>query len=87
MCYKTQQMCVKAVGTCPFFYLNAVADLYKIQSVCGKPVFNNHFMLRYCSGRYKTHKICHKIIDDFLPALKFVLDLFVISEMIKNLAR
>ena len=51
----------------------------------GKAVSNNSFMLKYCLNRYKTQEICNKVVDDFLPALQFVCDWFVISKMIKKL--
>ena len=36
--------------------------------------------------QYKTQKMCDKVIDDFLPALKFAPDWFVLSKMIKKLS-
>ena len=35
--------------------------------------------------QYKTQEMCDKIVDDLLPALKFVPDWFVTSKMIKKL--
>ena len=40
-------------------------------------------MLKYCDAKYKTQEICHKAIDDFLPALTFFPDT---SKMIKKLS-
>ena len=50
-----------------------------------KAISNDPFMLKYCLGRYKTQEMCHKAVDDFLPALKFVPVWFVTSKMIKKL--
>ena len=39
------------------------------------------FELNYCRDKYKTQEMCNKSVDDFIPALKFVLDWFVTSKM------
>ena len=53
--------------------------------MCGKVVFRHLLMLKYSLGRYKSQEMCHKAVNAFLPALKFVPDWFVISKMIKKL--
>ena len=40
-------------------------------------------MLKYYLDRHKTQEMCGKAVDDFLPTLKFVADLFITSKMIK----
>ena len=50
-----------------------------------KAVFNESFMLKYCVDRYKTQKMCGKVVDDFLSALKFVADWLVTRKMIEKL--
>ena len=42
-------------------------------------------MLKYYHVRYKTQEICDKVVDGFLPALKFVPYRFVTSKMFKKL--
>ena len=42
-------------------------------------------MIKYCLDRYKAQEMCDKAVDDFLPALKFVPNWFVISKMVKKL--
>ena len=42
-------------------------------------------MLKYCLDRYKTQEICDKAVDNFLPALKLVIDWFVTSKIIRKL--
>ena len=77
-------MCTKAVDD----YANTlefVPDRCKTQEMCDKSASENPFMLKYCHDRYKTQELCDKVVDGFLPALKFVLDWFVTSKMIKKL--
>ena len=82
---KSQEMCIKAVDD----YANTleiVPDRYKTQEKCDKAISENPFMLKYFHDKYKTQQICDEVVDDFLKALKFVLDWFVISKMIKKLS-
>ena len=51
--------------------------------MCDKIISENPFMLKYCHDRYKTKETCDKVVDDFLPALRFVPDWFFTSKMIK----
>ena len=53
--------------------------------MCDEAVSNDHFKLKHYLDRYKTPEMCDKALDDFLPALKFVLDWFVKRKMIKKL--
>ena len=53
--------------------------------MCDKIVYEDPFKLEYCHDRYKTQEMCHKAVDDFLPALKFVTDWFDTNKMIKKL--
>ena len=39
----------------------------------------------YCPDKYKTRRMCDEAVDDCLAALKFVLDWFALSKMIKKL--
>ena len=48
-----------------------------------KAVSNDPLNLKYYLDRYKTRKMCDKAVDDFLPALEFVSNWFVMSK-IKN---
>ena len=48
-------------------------------------VSENPFKLKYYHDRYKTQEMCNKAVDDFLSALKFVLDCLVPSKIIKKL--
>ena len=81
--FKTQEMCDKAVFRCRFVF-DSVPDQYKTQKISDKMVSEDPFKLKYCHNRCKTQEMCHKAVDDFLPALKFDLDWFVTSKMIKN---
>ena len=36
------------------------------------------FCIDSVPGQYKTHEMCDKAVDVFLPALKFIPDLFVV---------
>ena len=53
--------------------------------MCGKAVSNDPFMLNNYLNRCKTQEISHNVVDDFLPALKFVPDWCVTSKMIEKL--
>ena len=53
--------------------------------MCNKIVYDEPFKLKFCRDTCDmTQEMCNKAADDFLPALKFVLDWFVISKMIKK---
>ena len=52
--------------------------------MCREIVSKRSFIIKYCPDRYETQEIFDKAIDDFLPALIFVADWFVISKMIKK---
>ena len=41
-------------------------------------------MIKNCHDKYKTHEMCDKAVDDFLPALKFVPLWVVTNKMIKK---
>ena len=77
-------MCDKGVDTF-LFVLDSVRHRYKTQEVCDKFVSNDPFMLKYCLDRYKTQEMCDKAVDYFLPALKFVPNLFFTRKVIKKL--
>ena len=88
-CYKTQEICNKAVNTSPstiLLFLNAIRlftlkycqNRYKTQEMCGKAISEDLFILKYYYDNYKTGEMCDKAADDFLPALKYVLDCFVL---------
>ena len=51
--------------------------------MCDKVVSVDPFQLKYCHDKYKTQEMYNKVVDDFLPALKFFRDWFVMSKMIK----
>ena len=53
--------------------------------MCNKIVSDDPFKLKYCHDRYKTQEMYNKVVDDFLPALKFVRDGFVKSKKIEKL--
>ena len=41
-------------------------------------------MIVNCPDKYKTQRICDEAVDDCLAALKFILDWFVTSKMVKK---
>ena len=81
--YKTQEMYDKAVDTCPFIF-DSVPEWYKSQEMCDKAVSYDPFMVKTCLDSYKTHEMCNKAVDDFLPALQFVPDWFVINKTLQK---
>ena len=52
--------------------------------MCGKALYKDPFMLKYCLDRYKTHEKFNKTVDVFLQTLKFVPYWFITSNMIKK---
>ena len=53
--------------------------------MCDKVVSKKPIMLKYCSERYKTQKMCDKAVEGCLSALKFVADWFVSSKILEIL--
>ena len=66
------------LNTIKFFTLKYCQNRYKSQEMCDKKtVSDDLFILKYYHDKYKSQEMCDKTADDFLPALKFVLDCFV----------
>lgn len=42
-------------------------------------------MLKHCLDRYKTHEMCDKAVNDFLPTLNSVPDCFIVTKMLDKL--
>ena len=51
-----------------------INKLNETQEMSDKMVSDYPFELNYCHDKYKIQEICNKSVDDFIPALKFVLD-------------
>ena len=51
--YNTQEICIKAVDTCPFIF-NSVPDRYNTKEMFDKAVSKNPFMLKYFLDRCKS---------------------------------
>ena len=49
-----------------------------------KVLFKESFMLKYCLDRYNAQEMCHKAVDDYLLALKFIADWFVTNKMLDS---
>ena len=82
-CYKTQEICVKAVDTCSFVF-NSVRDRYKTQEMSDKVFSKEPFTLKYCLHRCKTQDMCDKVVDLYLLILKFIPDWFIMCRMIEK---
>ena len=76
-------MCDKAIYTCSLYFLLFLIDI-KLKKLVDKAFSEDSFLLKYYLYRYKTQKMCDKVVDNFLPTLKFP-DWFVTSKMIKKL--
>ena len=48
----------------------------KVRRMISTALVSYLLRLRYCHDRYKTHEMCSKAVDDFLPVLNFVSDWF-----------
>ena len=53
--------------------------------MCDKVVSKEPFMLKYYRDMYKTQENCDKVVDAYLPALKWFTDWFVVNKKLKNL--
>ena len=93
-CYKTHEMCDKAIDTCPYvlisLYFDTVPlisfpDWYVTQEICDKVVSEEPCTLKFCFDKYKTQEKCDKTFDSYLLTLKYIPDWFVISQMIEKL--
>ena len=82
-CYKTQEMCDKAVSRC-FFVFIYILDWYKTQEMCDRVISKDPFMIVYCSDRCKTQGMCDESVDVCLAASKFIPDCYVISRMLEK---
>ena len=67
-----------------FFVFDSIPDWHKNQGMCDRVIYEDSFMLIYCSGRYKTQKMCGETVNDCLEALKLIRDWFLASNMPKN---
>ena len=83
-CYRTQEMCNKAIHRC-FFVFASNLDQYKSQEICDIVVSLYPFLIVYCPNKYITQKMYHKAVDYFPAALKLIPDGFVTSKTIKEL--
>ena len=61
-CYKTQKMCKKAVGACPFM-LDCVPHRYKMKDMCDKAVDACLLLLQFVLDLFVTNKML-KDLDD-----------------------
>ena len=67
------------------FVFDAVPDQYKTQEICDIVVSLYPFLIVKCPDKYKTQKMCDEDVDDCLAELKFILDCFATSKMLKKL--
>ena len=75
-CYKTEEVCYKAVNTSPFT-IQFVLKFYKTQEVCDRVIPKEYFILKYYLDKYKPNV--------FLSTLKFLPDWFVTNKMLAKL--
>ena len=71
-------MCDTLLNIC-VFVLHSVPDLYKTQEMCDRDIYEESFMIIYCSYRTKTQNMYDEAIDDCLVALTLIPDWFVAS--------
>ena len=69
---KTEEMWDEAVDKCPFVF-DSVPGQYKFQEICDKFNSEDPLKLKYFYDRCKTQEMCNKPVDNFLPALNFLL--------------
>ena len=47
-------------------------------------VSDNPFMIVYIPDRYKTQRMCEKVVDDCVTALKLISDWFIAIKMLEK---
>ena len=62
-----------------------ISDQNKSQEICDIIISEHPFSMSYFPDKYRFQQMCDEAVDNCLAALKFVLDLFVASKMIKIL--
>ena len=67
------------------FVFDAVPDQYKTQEICDIVVSLYPFLIVKYPDKYKTQKMCDEDVDDCPAELKFILDWFATSKMLKEL--
>ena len=55
-----------------FFVFDSIPDQYKIQEIGDIVLYLYHFLIVYCSDKYKIQIMCDEAVNDCLTALKFV---------------
>ena len=83
-CYKTQEICYKAVHRC-FFISDSIPDQYKTQEICDIVVFLYPLLIVHFPDKYMTQCMGDEAVDDPLVTLKLIPDWFVTSKMMKKL--
>ena len=66
-CYKTQEMCYKAVHRC-YLVFDSIPDQYNTQETCDTVASLYNLLIVYCFDKYKTQKIRGEAVDDCLSA-------------------
>ena len=77
-------MCDGAVDTCSFVF-GSVPEQQMTREIYDKVVFKEHFMLKYCYDRYKTHEMCNKDVDACFLTLKCIPDWLVVNQLLEKL--
>ena len=67
------------------FVFGFVPDQYKTKKCVIKLFLKNLFLLKYCLYKYKTHEMCDKAVDAFLPPSEFAPNYFVTKKMLEKL--
>ena len=62
-----------------------ILDQNKTKEMYNRIISDEPFSIRYVPDQYTSKKRCDEDADDCLPALKFVLDWFVTTKMIKKI--
>ena len=82
-CYKTQEMCHKAAHRCFLYLILFLIDIKLEKYVTVASLYP--FLIVYCPDKYLTQTMRDEAVDGSLAALKFIVDWFVTSKMIKKL--
>ena len=66
------------------FVFDSILDWYNTQKMRHSDVSEDPFMIVYIPDRYKTQRMCEKVVDNCVTALKLISDWFITIKMLEK---
>ena len=66
------------------FVFDSILDWYNTQKMRHSHVSEDPFPIVYIPNRYKTQRMCEKVVDDCAAALKLIPDWFITIKMLEK---